>query len=91
MRRLQALGLAVYTERPTGSKAERATPLASACLAGNVFLAPDDPEAPWHDAFRLEAADFPHGTHDDQVDAAAGAFAKLSTPVPTIGVTTFTL
>lgn len=84
VRRLQALGLAVFTERPTGAKAERATPLASAALAGNVFLAPDDPLAPWHDAFRLEAADFPHGTHDDQVDAAAGGFAKLNSPVPSL-------
>jgi predicted phage terminase large subunit-like protein len=84
VRRLQALGVAVYTERATGSKAERATPLASAALAGNVYLAPDDPTAPWHDAFKLEAADFPHGKHDDQVDAAAGAFAKLSTPPPSV-------
>lgn len=87
VRRLQALGLAVYTERPTGSKAERATPLASACLAGNVYLAPDDPAAPWHDAFRLEAADFPYGRHDDQVDAAAGGFAKLTAPAPAVGFT----
>jgi predicted phage terminase large subunit-like protein len=91
VRRLQSLGIAVFTERPTGSKAERATPLASACLAGNVYLAPDDPTAPWHDAFRLEAADFPHGTHDDQVDAASGGFAKLNTPLPTVGLTSFSL
>lgn len=84
VRQLQALGIAVYSERATGSKAERATPLASAALAGNVYLCPDDAVAPWHDAFRLEAADFPHGTHDDQVDAAAGAFAKLSTPGPSV-------
>lgn len=84
VRDLQKLGLAVYSERATGSKAERATPLASACLAENVYLCPDDPDQPWHDAFRLEAADFPHGTHDDQVDAAAGAFAKLSVSAPTI-------
>lgn len=87
VREVQRLGIPCYTERATGSKAERATPLASAALAGNVYLGPDDPAQPWRDAFRLEAADFPHGTHDDQVDAAAGAFAKLSTPVPTIGVT----
>ena len=84
VRRLQGLGLAVFTERATGSKAERATPLAGAALAGNVYLAPDDADAPWHDAFRLEAADFPFGTHDDQIDAAAGGFAKLSAPVASI-------
>lgn len=88
VRRLQRLGLTVYTERPTGSKAERATPLASAAMAGNVVLGPEDTGAPWHDAFRLEAADFPHGTHDDQVDAAAAGYAKLSTPPPTVSYVT---
>lgn len=91
VRQLQALGIAVYAERATGSKAERATPLASAALAGNVYLCPDDTSQPWHDAFRLEAADFPHGAHDDQVDAAAGAFAKLSTPPPSVGFTSYSL
>lgn len=84
VRRLQALGLTVYTENATGSKAERATPLASAALAGNVFLGPEDTAAPWRDAFRLEAADFPHGKHDDQIDAASGGYAKLSNPTATI-------
>jgi predicted phage terminase large subunit-like protein len=84
VRRLQALGLSVYTEHPTGSKPERATPMASAAMAGNLLLGPETPAAPWRDAFRLEAADFPHGTHDDQVDAAAGGYAKLSTPAPSI-------
>lgn len=84
VRRLQALGMTVYTESPTGSKAERAIPLASAAMAGNVFLGPETPAAPWRDAWRLEACDFPHGKHDDQVDAAAGGYAKLSTPAPTL-------
>lgn len=85
VRRLQGLGLAVFTEHaPAMSKPERAIPLASAALAGNVFLGPETPADPWRDAFRLEAADFPHGTHDDQVDAAAAGYAKLSTPAATI-------
>lgn len=77
LRRIQARGIACFAESVTGSKPERATPLASAAMAGNVLLGPDDPEHPWRDAFRLQAADFPHGRHDDLVDAAAGAFAKL--------------
>ena len=77
VRRVQALGLACYAETVTGSKIERATPLASAALAGNVFLGPEDTAEPWHDAFRLEAADFPFGRHDDRVDATSGAFNKL--------------
>lgn len=81
VRRVQALGLAVYTEHPTGSKLNRAQPLAAAAEAGNVLLCPDTLEHPWRDTFRAETADFTGGTggHDDQVDAAAGAFAKLAT------------
>jgi predicted phage terminase large subunit-like protein len=74
VRALQGVGLAVYTEHPTGAKVLRAEPLASAAEAGNVLLCP----GAWRDAFRSEAADFPTGKHDDQIDAAAGAFAKLS-------------
>lgn len=72
--RLQALGMPVYTEHPTGNKVMRAEPLASKAEVGNVVLCEGD----WNNDFRLEAADFPHGTHDDQVDAAAGADSKLS-------------
>lgn len=81
MRRLQVLGLAVYAEHPTGKKILRAEPLASAAEAGNVLLCPGD----WRDPFRNEAADFPNGTHDDQIDAAGGAFAKLNTPTAAVG------
>ena len=81
VRRVQALGMPVYTEHPTGSKVGRAQPLASAVEAGNVLLCPDTPERPWRDALRAEAADFPTGAHDDQVDATDGAFAKLAAPV----------
>lgn len=85
VRRLQGLGLTVYTEHaPAQSKPERATPLASAALAGNVFLGPETAADPWRDAFRLEAADFPQGRHDDQVDAAAAGYNKLSNPTPAV-------
>lgn len=77
VRQLQAKGMPVYTEHPTGNKTLRAEPLASAAEAGNVLLCP----GAWRDAFRSEAADFPFGKHDDQVDATAGALAKLSLPV----------
>lgn len=74
VRRLQAIGLTVHTEHPTGKKEFRAEPLAAAAEAGNVVLCPGE----WRDPFRAEAADFPNGKHDDQVDAAAGAFAKIA-------------
>jgi predicted phage terminase large subunit-like protein len=81
VRRLQACGLSVGAEHPTGKKILRAEPLASAAEAGNVLLCP----GAWCDAFRNEAADFPNGQHDDQIDAAAGALAKLSVPVAAVG------
>lgn len=73
VRAIQALGITCRTERASGSKVLRAEPLASAAEAGNVLLGPGE----WRDPFRLEAADFPGGNHDDQVDAAAGMFNKL--------------
>lgn len=77
VRRLHALGMVVHTEHPTGKKVYRAEPLASKAEAGNVVLVKGD----WCDVFRAEAADFPNGKHDDQIDAAAGADSKLSVPI----------
>ena len=74
VRNLQAMGMAVSTEHPTGKKIHRAEPLASKAEAGNVVLCPGE----WRDAFRSEASDFPNGKHDDQIDSAAGADAKLT-------------
>ena len=86
VRRLQALGMTVRTEHPTGKKMHRAEPLASKAEAGNALLCPGD----WREAFRAEASDFPNGKHDDQIDAAAGADAKLSAYTPgTWGSSTF--
>lgn len=85
VRRLQALGLPVSTERPTGKKIHRAEPLASKAEARNVVLVRGD----WIDPFRSEAADFPNGSHDDQIDAAAGADSKLSIPEATVAFGTY--
>lgn len=74
VRRLQNVGMSVSTEHPTGKKIFRAEPLASKAEAGNVVLCP----GAWRDAFRSEAADFPNGKHDDQIDAVAGADSKLA-------------
>lgn len=78
IRRLQAIGLIVRHERPTGSKVVRAEPLAAAVEVQNVVLGPDDPAGPWRDALRNEGADFPNGKHDDRIDSAAGMFNKLA-------------
>lgn len=79
VRAVQNLGLAVSTEHATGKKEIRAEPWASKAEAGNVVLCPGE----WRDPFRLEHAQFPTGAHDDTVDAAVGADAKLSVPLNT--------
>ena len=60
-------------ERETGSKEVRAASFAAQCEAGNVKLV----AGPWHQAFFDEIANFPLSPHDDQVDAAVGAFTVL--------------
>jgi predicted phage terminase large subunit-like protein len=69
-------GYRCYADRVTGSKEIRAEPLAAQVQAGNVYLVAGD----WHGAFLDEAESFPNGKYKDQVDAAAGAFARPSKP-----------
>jgi predicted phage terminase large subunit-like protein len=86
-RLVQNTGIAISDEPATGNKAIRAEPLASAVEAGNVLLCP----GAWRDVLRAEAADFPAGSHDDAVDATAGAFNKLSVPSRTVSVSSFSI
>lgn len=67
----QLAGFHVRVDRVTGAKLLRAQPLADQCEAGNVRLV----RGAWNYSFIEELSLFPVGTHDDQVDAAAGAFA----------------
>lgn len=57
----------------SGSKEDRARPLAAQVEAGNVYLV----RANWNSAFLAEAASFPAGRFKDQVDAASRAYARL--------------
>ena len=66
-------GFRVYADRVTGDKETRAEPYAAQVQGGNVCLVRDQ----WNRAFMNEHESFPNGTYKDQVDAAAGAFAKL--------------
>jgi predicted phage terminase large subunit-like protein len=66
-------GFNVAAEPETGNKETRATPFAAQCEAGNVKVV----KANWNDAWFDELGVFPYGAHDDQVDSASGAFAKL--------------
>jgi predicted phage terminase large subunit-like protein len=63
-------------ERSTGSKVDRALPLAAQAEHGAVKLL----RAPWNRDFLDEAESFPFGSHDDQVDAASMALVKLAQP-----------
>jgi predicted phage terminase large subunit-like protein len=67
-------GWVVRSEPETGSKELRATPFSAQCEAGNVKLVKGN----WNDDFINELIMFPNATHDDQVDAAAGAFSTLT-------------
>lgn len=66
-------GYRVEEARETGDKATRAGPFASQVNVGNVKLI----RAPWNRTYLTELAEFPSGTHDDQVDASSGAFEKI--------------
>ena len=72
------IGYGVVTKRPTGSKEVRAMPMAAAFEAGLIELERGE----WNREFIDELCSFPTGKHDDQVDAAADAFAYLSAIQP---------
>jgi len=66
-------GYDAHATPESGSKEDRARPLAAQAEAGNIFLV----RAPWNDAFVDEACLFPNGELKDQVDAASRAFGRL--------------
>lgn len=67
-------GQIVSANRETGDKETRAEPFAAQWQVGNVDVVRGD----WNGAFFSELEAFPTtGVHDDQVDAASGAFAEL--------------
>jgi len=60
--------------KSTGSKVARATPLSTMAESGNLFILARG----WTENLINELILFPTGPHDDQVDAAAGAFNALT-------------
>lgn len=66
-------GYRVKSERETGDKVTRAHALSSQAEAGNVKIV----RGPWNETFLNELENFPGARHDDQVDAASGAFNML--------------
>ena len=73
-------GYRVFPDRVTGSKEVRAEPFAAQVQAGNVYLVAGN----WNRDFLEEAECFPNGRFKDQIDAAAGAFARLTGKRPYI-------
>jgi predicted phage terminase large subunit-like protein len=71
---LRLAGYNVQAERPTGDKVLRARPLASMASSGKVRLR----AGAWNHDFLHEIQFFPRGRYKDQVDAASGAFNKLT-------------
>lgn len=68
-------GFTVQADRITGAKEVRAEPYASQVQGSNVKLL----KKRWNREFINEHEAFPAGKYKDQVDSAAGAFAKLIT------------
>lgn len=71
---LNLAGHNVYVDRVTGSKEVRANPYAAQVEAGMVSILTRS----WTSNFIDEHELFPNGKFKDQVDAAAGAFNKLT-------------
>lgn len=67
-------GYSCYGVYPKGDKVERARPLSAMAEAGNVKLVRGE----WNRAFLDEIEAFPFGAHEDQVDAASGAYHELA-------------
>lgn len=67
-------GFNARAERVTGDKFTRAQPLFARIQAGYVRML----RAPWNKPFTDELIKFPEGEHDDQVDAASGAYNALA-------------
>jgi hypothetical protein len=67
-------GFSFRGERSTGSKADRAQPMAAQAEGGTVKLL----RGAWNADYLDEMELFPFGAHDDIVDAAALAFSHLA-------------
>lgn len=66
----------IVPEEPQGSKTARASAISPLVQAKNVWL-PAAKIAPWVGGLIEEAATFPNGTNDDQVDALSQALNRL--------------
>lgn len=68
------IGFRAYADKVSGSKELRAEPYAAQQQGGNILLV----RGPWNRSFINEHCEFPNGKFLDQVDSAAGSFAKIT-------------
>lgn len=68
------LGFITSSKPETGDKVTRQSPFSAQCEARNVSLV----RGSWNEPFLQTLEGFPEGDHDDDVDAAAGAFTYLA-------------
>jgi predicted phage terminase large subunit-like protein len=66
----------IVPEEPHGSKTSRAAAITPLIEAGNVHI-PTPSLCPWIGDLVEEAAEFPAGAHDDQIDAMSQALTRL--------------
>lgn len=78
------VGFPVSNERATTNKSARADPFSSQVNAGNVRLLRGE----WNKKYIDQLRAFPHGKHDDKVDASSLAFNELNSTIP-LGVSDF--
>ncbi|MDE1905827.1 MAG: phage terminase large subunit [Rhodospirillales bacterium] len=71
------LGFRVVSSPERDAKLVRAMPAATQVDAGNLAIVAGG----WNDAFVAEMREFPHGVHDDQIDALSRAVNSLATLV----------
>lgn len=81
--RREVRGLPLIGICPTQDKLTRFAAVSALIEAGKLWLPVD---APWLAAFEAELLQFPHGRHDDQVDALSQylnwSFRRKQTPLP---------
>ena len=75
-------GYSIKVERVTGSKEVRAEPFSAQVEGGNICIF----KAEWTKGFLDEARLFPNGKYKDQIDAAGGAFNKLTLGIKSTGM-----
>ncbi|EKM99035.1 MULTISPECIES: phage terminase large subunit [unclassified Acidocella] len=72
------VGFRILSSPEREAKLVRAMPAATQVDAGNLALVAGG----WNDAFLAEMREFPHGGHDDQIDALSRAVNSLAILVP---------